>query len=356
MTDITPHLISADSTLRQALKQLNELSGGSMTLFVTAHGTHKLVGSLTDGDIRRAIIAGCDLDAPVSQAAYATPRTITAGNVDIVDDIRQLRNKGITLLPVIDDAGDIISIINLHKTPTHLPLSAILMAGGKGERLRPLTNNTPKPLLTIEGKAIIDYNIESLAACGIDNIWVTTNYLAEQLDAHFAAPVAGVSVRTVREPLPLGTIGSASLVPLPDTGDTIVMNSDLITSISFEEMYIRHRDTDADITIAVIPYQISVPFAILQLDGDRVTSIEEKPSYTHYANAGIYIIANRLLSSLPTDKRTDATDLVADAIAAGCKVVTHQVNGSWIDVGSPADFAQAKQMMKHHKNFTSPRH
>ena len=130
------------------------------------------------------------------------------------------------------------------------------------------------------------------------------------------------------------------------------MNSDLLTSISFEDMYLRHRDSGADITIAVIPYQVTVPFAILGLDGDRVRSIEEKPSYTYFANAGIYIMANRLLRILP-DCRTDATDLIGQAIDDGLRVVTHNVDGSWIDIGSPADFASAQQMMHHHRNFLS---
>lgn len=343
------HIISADTPLRQALERLNSLPGQSMTLFLV-DADSRLVGSLTDGDIRRALIAGISLDAPAGDAAYSTPRAITAGAGDIVDNLRRLRQCGISLVPVLDASGTITSIVNLNHTPTRLPVSAILMAGGKGERLRPLTLDTPKPLLCIEDKPIIDYNIEALARCGIEDITVTVNYLAEQLEEHFSHEVAGVKVKTVREDRPLGTIGAARLVDIPESGSTLVMNSDLLTSISFEDMYLRHRDTAADITVAVIPYQVSIPFAILGLDGDCVTSIEEKPTFTHFANAGIYLISNRLLRSLP-DCRTDATDLVQNAIDSGLKVVTHPVNGSWIDIGSPADFASAKQLMKHHRNF-----
>lgn len=347
-TDI--HIISSDISVREALRRLNSLSGQTMTLFLTESPGQRLVGSLTDGDVRRALIGGLSLEASVSEAANHSPRFIRSNDGEMVDSLRELRRSGISLVPVVDDKGAIERIIDLKATPTRLPLSAILMAGGKGERLRPMTLTTPKPLLQIEGKAIIDYNIEALARCGIEDISVTVNYLAEQLEEHFADGVAGVRVKTVREDRPLGTIGSARLADIPAEGNTLVMNSDLLTSISFEELYLRHRDTGADITVAVIPYQISVPFAILGLEGEQVTSISEKPSYTHFANAGIYIISNRLLHALP-DGRTDATDLIEKAIADGLKVVTSPVNGSWVDIGSPGDFATARQLMKHHKNF-----
>lgn len=149
--------------------------------------------------------------------------------------------------------------------------------------------------------------------------------------------------------MPMGTIGSASLCEVPEDGETIVMNSDLLTTISFEDMYIHHQAENADITIAAIPYNVSVPYAILATDGTRVTSLEEKPSYSYYANAGIYIISNRLLRSLPTDRRTDATDLIDTALGAGLKVTYFPINGTWIDIGSPADYAHARELLRHVK-------
>ena len=139
---------------------------------------------------------------------------------------------------------------------------------------------------------------------------VTVNYLAEKLEEHFAAPVSGIDVKCVRETMPLGTIGSVSLCDIPQEGDTIVMNSDLLTSISFEDMYFHHKSEKADITIAATPYNVSVPYAILSTEGTMVRSLEEKPSYSFYANAGIYMISNRLLRSVPAGVRTDATDII----------------------------------------------
>lgn len=164
--------------------------------------------------------------------------------------------------------------------------------------------------------------------------------------------MAGVKVKCIREDSPLGTLGAASLIDHRPGKATIVMNSDLLTSLSFEDLYLRHINEGADITVAVIPYQVSVPYAILSTEGSRVTGIEEKPAYSYYANAGIYLISNNLLNSLNKGERIDATDFVQNAIADGRKVVFFLVNGTWIDVGSPVDFRQATEIMRHHRNMS----
>lgn len=346
------HLIHRHATLLDALRRLNELSGSTMTLFAV-DDAGRVYGTLTDGDVRRALLAGRTLDSRVEDAARRDFRSLRAPRPD-VRTMRECRMAGIALLPVLHEDGTLERIVDLNLTPTELPLRALLMAGGKGERLRPMTLTTPKPLLQIGGKAIIDYNVEALAAAGVRDITVSTRYLADAIDEHFAQPVAGVSVRTVREEEPLGTIGAASLIEWADDGDTLVMNSDLLTTISFEEMYLHHRDENADITIAAIPYTVSVPYAILTTDGTaRVTGIEEKPSYSHYANAGIYIMRNEVLRTVPAATRTDATDLIERCIADGGRVTYYPIRGTWIDIGSPTDFRQASELMRHHRNLST---
>ncbi len=356
MTALDKHIISADATVLDALDRLNRLSGSSMTLFVTAEDG-RLAGTLTDGDVRRALLRGVSLDAPVSHAVNRNFKWLGAdAPADArVGELRRMRRGGIDMVPVVDAAGCVTEIIDLRVTNTRLPLRALLMAGGKGERLRPLTLDCPKPLLQIEGKAIIDYNVEALAACGIDDITVATGYLAEKIYSHFEEAVAGVRVKCVRETHPLGTIGAATMLPRKTSGATLVMNSDLITTISFEELYLRHCETGADITVAVIPYQVAVPFAILNFDGDRVVGLEEKPSYSYYANAGIYIINNTVLDSLAPDTRTDATDLIEATIARGGRVAHYPIKGLWIDVGSPVDFRHAAELLQHHKTLSHGR-
>lgn len=343
------YVIKENATLLEALHQLNLLSGKQMVLLVT-NECDVMTGTLTDGDVRRALLGGVSLNAQVKEAMHRNFKAIKTKDVDVVM-MRNCRINGVGILPHLNDDGTIKTVYDLTKTKAVLPLNAILMAGGKGERLRPLTLNTPKPLLEIGGKAIIDYNIEALASVGIDDITVTTRYLADQIHAHFSTTVAGVNVKCVTETLPLGTIGAASLVSRSEEGNTLVMNSDLLTTISFEEMYMRHIEEQADVTIAAIPYVVSVPYAILTTDGAQVKGIEEKPSYSYYANAGIYIFSNKLLNTVPSDSRTDATDLIEQAINNGLKVVYYPINGTWIDVGSPNDFKQAQDLMRHHNDL-----
>lgn len=342
---IDRHIISENATLSEALRMLNDLSGGVMTLIAVNDG-NRMTGTLTDGDVRRALLAGIGLDAPVASAMF---RRFHALKEDCIDpaEVRAIRRRGIRLIPVLDNEGRVVRMIDTCLTRTVLPVRAVLMAGGKGERLRPMTLTTPKPLLEIGGKAIIDYNIEALAAVGVNDISVTVNYLAEQVEEHFATPVAGVCVKCVRETKALGTIGSVALVDLPEEGETIVMNSDLLTTVSFEDLYLRHTSEQADVTIAVVSYNVTVPYAILATEGERVLRLEEKPSYSYYANAGIYLFSNRLLRRLDSESRMDAPDLIGLAIAEGLKVTYYPINGTWIDIGSPADFAHARELMAH---------
>ncbi len=354
--NIEQHTISKSDTVRHALERLNKLSGGPMTLFaIDAEG--RVAGSLTDGDIRRALIAGRSMDDSLENVAHTQFRYLSAEIPDVAE-IRTCRNLGLRLLPVVDNGMRLVDIIDLSERHTLLLMDAILMAGGKGERLRPLTLDTPKPLLEIEGKAIIDYNIESLSACGIKRITVATGYLAHMIEEHFAEKTNGPKVRCVREEKPLGTIGAVSLADIPENGLTLVMNSDLLTTISFEDMYLHHLSSGADITIAVIPYQVSVPYAILTIDTQnpdlhKVAGIEEKPSFSFYANAGIYIFSNDILRNVPPGRRVDATDLISEAIASGRRTTYFPIKGTWIDIGSPVDFRQAAELMKHHRSMSA---
>lgn len=337
--DIDRHTISENATLLDALARLNGLSGSAMTLFAL-DGAGGMVGTLTDGDVRRGLLRGLPLHACVSQAMRRDFGWLDAGNPD-AGEYQRLRARGVRLVPLLDAHGRVSGLVDAAFTKALLPLSAIVMAGGKGERLRPLTLATPKPLLPVGGKPIIDYNIDLLRRHGINDITVTVNYLAEQIESHFE----GTGVKCVREPAPLGTIGAAALADLPAAGATVVMNSDLLTTVSLEEMWMAHTARGAAVTIAALPYSVAVPYAILSLDGDRVTGLEEKPTYSFLANGGIYIFDNSLLRGLPTDRRTDATDLIDKAISEGLTVTYCPIKGTWIDIGTPNDYKTAQQLM-----------
>ena len=223
------------------------------------------------------------------------------------------------------------------------------MAGGKGERLRPLTEKTPKPLLEVGGKCIIDHNVDRLISYGVQHVNVTVNYLGEQLEEHFATPHDGVRVRTFHEPKFLGTIGSIKFVDTFYNDTVLVMNSDLFTNIDYEDFFLHFQMHDAEMSVAAVPYNISIELGILDLDGRNIKGLIEKPKYNYYANAGIYLVKKHALAEIPEDTFFHATHLVEKLIAQGKKVIRYPLNGTWIDIGTPQEYERAKELVKHLK-------
>lgn len=340
------HIVKGNSTIRETLVALNNLSGDSMTVFaVDDYG--RLIGSVTDGDIRRAIIAG---HTPEDDTASIAFRKYTALSADAspkekYEVVAKARERHLNLLPILDD-GVLVDILDLRKIKAAIPVDAVLMAGGRGERLRPLTLKTPKPLLEVGGKPIIDYNVESLLRHGVRKVYVTVNYLKEQIIEHFADPRWEGRVVCIEEPCRLGTMGSVALIEDFISDHVIVMNSDLLTNIDFERLWRHHIDCEAALTMSTIPYTVSVPFAILKTDGDRVTGLEEKPTYNHFANAGVYMIDRSALEGIRKGEYLDAPDFVEGLIGDGKKVSHFAIEGTWIDIGSPDDFRYANEIMK----------
>lgn len=343
------HTVKDDFTIRETLVALNNLSGDSMTVFAVDKQGH-LTGSVTDGDIRRAIIAGHTPEDFTSDIAFRnfTYLPVNASPKEKYDIVAEARLRHLNLLPIIDN-GILVDILDLRKIKAAIPVDAVLMAGGRGERLRPLTLKTPKPLLEVGGKPIIDYNVESLLRHGVNKVYVTVNYLKEQIIEHFADPKWEGKVICVEEPYRLGTMGSVALIEDFVSDQIIVMNSDLLTNIDFERLWRHHLDSDANLTMSTIPYIVSVPFAILRTEGDRVTGLEEKPTYNHFANAGVYMIERRAVYSIKKGEYLDAPDFVEKLIDSGQKVSHFAIEGTWIDIGSPDDFRYANEIMRNVK-------
>ena len=340
------HRVNQDITFIEALEQINTLRPEPLVLFVLDNGG-RMVGTLTDGDSRRALIAGASVNDKVEKVMHRDFNYMTVEDTNNVKEIKRQRDLKMRLVPVLDAEKHIVEIINLEKYKTRLPIDAVLMAGGKGERLRPLTEKTPKPLLPVGGKAIIDHNIDRLISYGIKHINVTVNYLAEQIEEHFADPRDEVQVQTVREPKYLGTIGSIRFVKEFYNETILVMNSDLFTNINYEDFYLHFKEHDAEMSVAAIPYNVAIPYGIFDLDGRNIKGLVEKPKYIYYANAGIYLIKRRALDEIPADTMFHATDLVEKLIAEGKKVIRYPLNGTWIDIGNPQEYQKAQDLVKH---------
>ena len=340
------HIINKDITLIEALSRINEIAPEPLVLFVLDE-ENRMVGTFTDGDSRRALIAGASVNDKVEKIMHKNFNYIKVEDLNNVKEIKRQRDLMMRLVPILDKEHHIVEIINLERYKTRLPIDAVLMAGGKGERLRPLTEKTPKPLLKVGDKCIIDHNIDRLIDYGVKHISVTVNYLGEQLEEHFKEPHNGVLVNTVREPKFLGTIGSIKFVENFYNDTVLVMNSDLFTNINYEDFFLHFQQHDAEMLVAAVPYDISIPYGILDLDGHDIHGLIEKPKFNYYTNAGIYLIKRRALDEIPADTFFHATDLVEKLIAEKKKVVRYPLAGYWIDIGNPDEYNKACEMAKH---------
>lgn len=340
------HIISKDITLLEALSCINSVAPEPLVLFVL-DDENRMVGTLTDGDSRRALIAGASVNDKVEKIMHKNFNYMRVEDLDNVKEIKRQRDLMMRLVPILDKEHHIVEIINLEKYKTRLPIDAVLMAGGKGERLRPLTEKTPKPLLKVGEKAIIDHNIDRLISYGVKNISVTVNYLKEQLEKHFAEPRGNVQVQTVREPKFLGTIGSIRFVKEFHNDTVLVMNSDLFTNINYEDFFLHFKEHAAEMSVAAVPYTVSVPYGIFDLEGRNIQGLIEKPTYNYYANAGIYLIKRSALDEIPNDTFFNATDLIEKLIGEGKKVIRFPLNGTWIDIGNPQEYQKANELVKH---------
>ena len=340
------HIIKQEISLLEALERINSLYPSPLVLFVVDH-QGRMVGTLTDGDSRRALIAGASVNDTVEKVMHRNYNFMRLGELEDVAKIKYQKELKMKLVPVLDDDMHIVDIINLEKFITRLPVDAVLMAGGKGERLRPLTEKTPKPLLPVGKKAIIDHNVDRLLSYGVKHISVTVNYLKEQIEEHYNEPRNGVQIKTVREPKFLGTIGSIKFVKEFYNDTVLVMNSDLFTNINYEDFYLHFKEHDAEMSVAAVPYTVSVPYGIFDLKGRDIQGLIEKPTYNYYANAGIYLIKKSALEEIPEDTFFNATDLIEKLISENKKVIRFPLNGTWIDIGNPQEYQKANELIKH---------
>jgi len=340
------HCISKDKTLLQALEQINSFRNEPLVLFVI-DDEGRMVGTLTDGDSRRALIAGASVSDKVEIIMHRGFQYIKIEDVDNVREIRRQKNMQMKLVPILDNNMHIVDVIDLHLYKNRLPVDAVMMAGGKGERLRPLTDKIPKPLLKVGDKAIIDHNVDRLISYGISHIYVTVNYLKEQIEEHYQEPRYGIHIQTVREPKFLGTIGSIKFVPIFYNDTILLMNSDVFTNIDYEDFYLHYKEHDAEMSVAAVPYNVSIPYGVLDLDGRNIKGLLEKPKYIYYANAGIYLIKRSALDEIPENTFFNATDLVEKLISEGKKVIRYPLNGTWIDIGNPQEYQKAQDLVRH---------
>jgi dTDP-glucose pyrophosphorylase len=347
MASFKRHLIFLDSSIKDALILLNTLALDSI-LFVIDNDT-RLIGSLTDGDVRRGFLKGLNFENKVADFIQPNPKFIIRGKYSL-DTIIEYRANNFRIIPVVDDDRRIVNVINFRIHKSYLPVDAVIMAGGRGERLRPMTDSIPKPLLKIGEKAIIEHNLDRLIQFGVDGYWVLVRYLGSKiLDYLGDGKGKGVDIQYVQEGNALGTIGAVSKISNFKHDFILVTNSDILTNLDYEDFFLSFLKSDADLSVVTIPYEVNVPYAVLETSNGHVMSFKEKPTYTYYSNGGIYLMKKEIIKLIPMDSFYNATDLMESLIKDGKKVHSYPLHGYWLDIGKMEDFQKAQHDINHIK-------
>lgn len=350
-TDLTNFCVGPDALLRRVVAQMD---GNRLGIALVIDGERRLVGTISDGDVRRAVLANIGFDQPITEilrrktgTKFAVPVTAPAG-ADPGTYLSVLKEHRLLYLPLVDAEGRVAGLVTLAEfVPDEpLPVQAVVMAGGKGTRLHPLTQQVPKPMLPVGGQPMLEIIIKQLRDAGIRQVRVATHHQPDQIAGHFGDGSGfGVALSYIEEDRPLGTVGGLGLLEAPDE-TTLVINGDILTQMDFRAMLAYHREHQADLTVAVRQYDLKVPYGVVECDGAAVRRISEKPAFLVFVNAGIYLLEPVIYRYIPKGERLDMTDLIQRVIDDGRTVVSFPVREYWLDIGQREEYAQAQDEIK----------
>ncbi len=338
--DIPNFFVHPDLSLRMAMKVIDQ-GAAQIALVVDEH--QRLLGTLTDGDIRRALLHGETLEAPVERLMNRRFRSVQSSD-DQGLVLEMMRREVLRQIPVLDEQGRVVNLLLLQEllNPHQLRNAVVIMAGGKGTRLRPHTENCPKPMLPVGDQPMLEILLEQCIANGFRTFYFSVNYLKEQIIDHFNDGSSwGVSIQYLVEEEPLGTAGSLQLLPDSLKEPFLVLNGDVLTRFEPRHLLHFHADHKAQATLCVRDHEFTVPFGVVQTKGVDLAGFQEKPTYRHQVNAGVYVIAPKLLPLLPPHQFTDMPSLLQSAQQAGHRVAVCPIHEYWLDVGRPENLEQA---------------
>lgn len=333
-------LIGPDTSLRDALGVIDAAAEG---LALVVDDTRRLIGTLSDGDVRRALIHGAELNQSCRAFVHTTPVVIS----DALDEgaaLTMLRARRLRQLPRLDAQGRVTGLLTLRDLldVPERPEAVVIMAGGRGRRLSELTRTTPKPMLTIGPRPILETIVSSLAVQGFRRLYLSVNYRAEQIESFFGdGSDRGLTIDYLREDRALGTCGSLSLLPTHETGPILVTNGDVLTRVDCGQVMDGHQRSGADASVVVRDYEMQVPFGVVRAEGGRISAIEEKPSQVFNINAGVYVLSPVARARIPADTPFDMPQLIQALIEEGRIVRPHRAEGYWLDIGRLPDFDRA---------------
>ena len=338
--------MSRDATVRDLIRTI-DTNGIGVALVIST--PFRLLATLTDGDLRRGLLSGVPLDASVQTLLdHASRRTgpLTAPRgMSMGEILKLMKRSGVRQVPIVDEGGEIVDIAVLDELVKErsIPVSAIVMAGGYGARLRPLTDDVPKPMLPVGGRPILEVLLDQLRQAGVVRIYMSTHYKREMIESHFGdGRRFGVEIRYLPEEHPRGTAGA--LRALRGCEEILLMvNGDIVTRADLRALIRFHMEHAAGMTIGLREFRWRIPYGVVSIDGIDVTGLEEKPAVTHFISAGLYVLSPEVLSHMPDDQAFDMPELVTRSIRAGIRVVGFAVHEYWLDIGRLEDYQRANE-------------
>ena len=333
-------LLNPTSTIKKALKIIDS---GAMRIALVVDKDNKLLGTLTDGDIRRGLLKNLSLKDSIESIIFKNPTVCSIE--DSKEHILEVAmEKNLHQIPIIDEYGKLVDIkeINELLKPTLKTNKVVLMVGGLGTRLRPLTEYTPKPMLKVGNRPILETIIINLKKYGFSNIILSVNYKSEIIEDYFKdGSEFSVNIEYIHENKRMGTAGALSLIQDKLTEPFFVMNGDLLTNINFENMMEYHLSNNAVATMGVREYDFQVPYGVVKTEGINILSIEEKPIHQFFVSGGIYILSPQVLKYIPKDKFYDMPTLFEKIIEKKEKTISFPIHEYWLDIGRIEEFERA---------------
>jgi dTDP-glucose pyrophosphorylase len=348
MKNIQNIKLTINATIKEALQIIDS---GAMQIALVVNENDKLLGTLTDGDIRRGLLKGLTLNSSIESIIFKTPTIAKIS--DIKDEILKLAlSKKLHQIPIVDDNGKILGIQEIEELikPKGKTNKVILMVGGLGTRLRPLTENTPKPMLKVGNKPILQTIVEKFAEYGYINIVMCVNYKSHIIQDYFGDGSSfGVNMEYILEEQRMGTAGALSLLNEKPTEPFFVMNGDLLTNVNFEHLHDFHISNNSMGTMCVREYDFQVPYGVVNIDGSHILSIEEKPTHKFFVSAGIYMLSSDVLEYIPKNKFYDMPTLFEKIISENKNAISFPLREYWMDIGRLEEYEKANN--EYHEVF-----
>lgn len=333
--------VSPQSTIRETISVIDK---NSSQIALVVDETDKLLGTVTDGDIRRGLLKGVSLEEPVKKVYYVSPLTASVDD-DLSTVIQIMKDQYIKQVPILDGQGRVVALQTLKELLSGRKQKnpVILMAGGLGTRLRPLTESCPKPLLKIGGKPVLETILDGFIEAGFDTFYISVNYKAEMIESYFGDGAKwGVQIQYLRETKRLGTAGSIGLLPEKPDLPFIVMNGDLLTRVDFKSLLEFHTNnfklSNSLATMCVREYNLQIPYGVVRQEGNRLVRLDEKPVQRFFVNGGIYVFQPEVLDLIPDNQYYDMTHLFDKMLEDQIKAVVFQIREYWMDIGHKSDF------------------